>query len=175
MSTKGKGGKKHRRGKNTTVSLKPNLPDSDQYYAYVTKILGSGRMELNYYKPASFDENLKVLEWTSVKSIGVVRGKMMKRVYVNLNDLVLVSERDFDKSKVDIIEKYNSSQIPYLKKESSFPNINEFNSKDVEFDFNEDTEDTENLDTKDYKNKKNESNYQDYLNDMPSFSDNENE
>ena len=166
MTSKGTGGKKHRRGKNTTISLKPNLPDSDQYYAYITKILGNGRMELNYYIPL-YNKDSTISEWTSNKSMGQVRGKMMKRVYVNLNDLVLVTEREFDKSKVDIIEKYNSNQIPYLKKESDFPNIGDLAKKDIEFDFDEDEDDEDNI------KKKDTSGYCDYLKDMPSFSDDE--
>ena len=161
MSSKGKGGKKHRRGKNISIALKPNLPDPDQYYAYITKILGNGRMELNYYIPI-YKEDSTVGDWNCNKSIGLIRGKMMKRVYVNLNDLVLVSEREFDKSKVDIIDKYNSNQIPYLKKESNFPDIGDLAKNDIEFNFS----DNDNI-------KKDISGYCDYLKDMPSFSDDE--
>ena len=64
---------------------------------------------------------------------------MMKRVYVNLGDLVLISERDFDDSKVDIIGKYETHQIPILKKKTNFPNITNLNGQgdDIEFDFEE--------------------------------------
>ena len=144
MSNKGNGGKKHRRGKKTVSDVKPELPDEGQYFAYVTKILGSGRVSLDYYKPIYIkteekDENKDDLskceiEWKKISSMGVIRGKMMRRVYVNLNDLVLVSEREFDDKKVDIIEKYNTDQIPYLKKNSEMTTINELNGGDgIEF------------------------------------------
>ena len=44
---KGKGGKKHRRAKNVVVTDYVELPDQDQYFGFVTKILGSGRVTLN--------------------------------------------------------------------------------------------------------------------------------
>ena len=47
---KGKGGKKHRRAKNVIVTDYVELPDQDQYFGFVTKILGSGRVTLNYFK-----------------------------------------------------------------------------------------------------------------------------
>ena len=161
---KGKGGKKHRRAKNVVVTDYVELPDQDQYFGYVTKILGSGRVTLNYFKEKINDKTNKVEEWEQFTKIGIIRGKMMKRVYVNLNDLVLVSERDFDSSKVDIIGKYEPHQIPILKKKTNFPNISSLSGHgdDVEFDFDE-------LETDKSKSKKNQPS-QDYMVDIPSFS-----
>jgi translation initiation factor 1A len=47
--------------------------------------------------------------------LGKVRGKMRKKVYVNIGDIVLVSLRDFQKSKCDIIHKYNAKEVRDLK------------------------------------------------------------
>ena len=158
---KGKGGKKHRRAKNIVASDFVELPDDDQYFGSVTKILGSGRVTLNYYKPKINLKTNSFEEWTEHTKIGIIRGKMMKRVYVNLGDLVLISERDFDDSKVDIIGKYETHQIPILKKKTNFPNIVNLNGQgdDIEFDF----EEIQNNPVKKPIN-------QDYMADIPNFS-----
>ena len=86
-----------------------------------------------------------------------------------LNDLVLVSERDFDDSKVDIIGKYENHQIPILKKKTNFPNIANLNGVggDIEFDFDEPEPDHNN-------SKKNQPS-KDYMADIPSFSSDDEE
>ena len=167
MSNKGKGGKKHRRGKNISNDNKAVLPDEQQYFAYVTKILGSGRVSLDYYIPIFNEKTNEIIEWKLHNKIGVIRGKMMRRVYVNLNDIVLVTERDFDKSKVDIIEKYQMTQIPYLKQYSNFPPINEISNNDVEFESVESNNTT--MDSKSKSKSKSES--EDYMFYIPTFSE----
>ena len=169
MSSKGKGGKKHRRAKNITTDNKAVLPDENQYYGYVTKILGSGRVNLDYYIPVINEKTNEIKDWDKKTKIGIIRGKMMRRVYVNLNDIVLVTERDFDLSKVDIIEKYQTTQISYLKKFSNFPPMNEVSNNDIEFDF-----EYENNNDKNKNKNKNDKN-EDYMSGIPSFSDNEDE
>ena len=131
-NTKGKGGKKHRRGKNVSTELKVDIPDEFQFFGYVTKILGSGCVNLDYYIPKC-DDNENIIDWIKHSKIGVVRGKMRRRVWVNLNDIVLVTEREFCQNKVDIIDKYDSSQLEYLKKYSNIPPINELSENDIEF------------------------------------------
>jgi len=167
MSNKGKGGKKHRRGKNISVDTKIDIPDEYQYFAYVNKILGSGRVNLDYYIPKFDEKTNEIIEWDKHTKIGVIRGKMMRRVYVNLGDLVLITERDFDISKVDIIEKYQPSQIPYLKKYANLPPINDILDNDVEFDFG-DNESNAN-------DKTSHTNNDDYMSGIPTFSNDDSE
>jgi len=155
-NTKGKGGKKHRRGKNVSTEIKVDLPDEFQYFGYVNKILGSGCVNLDYYIPKYDDKSDKIIDWIKHSKIGVIRGKMRRRVWVNLNDIVLVTEREFCQNKVDIIDKYDSSQLAYLKKYSNIPPINELSENDIEFGHDEVTE---------------FSNSTDYNQNMPSFSD----
>ena len=164
MASKGKGGKKHRRGKNA-VQVKIELPDAYQYFAYVSKILGSGRVGLEYYIPKINPNTNEVIDWEQKSKIGVIRGKMLRRKYVNLGDLVLVTERDFDASKVDIIDKYDNSQIEYLRKNSNMPPINEISNNGVEFNFDEKDEDE--IDNNKPFKKVNE----DYMIGIPTFSD----
>jgi len=167
MSNKGKGGKKHRRGKNISVDTKIDIPDEYQYFAYVNKILGSGRVNLDYYIPKFDEKTNEIIEWDKHTKIGVIRGKMMRRVYVNLGDLVLITERDFDISKDIIIEKYQPSQIPYLKKYANLPPINDILDNDVEFDFG-DNESNAN-------DKTSHTNNDDYMSGIPTFSNDDSE
>ena len=164
MSNKGKGGKKHRRGKNTTSEVKIDLPDEFQYFGYVTKILGNRQVSLDYYVPKRCEKTNKIIEWIRHSKIGSIRGKMRKRVFVNLGDIVLVTERDFDSKKVDIIEKYQASQMGYLKRYVDLPPFNELSgATDVHFEFEGEGHD----DIEYINSNKNE----DYMSGIPIFSD----
>ena len=169
MSNKGKGGKKHRRGKNTTQELKVDLPDEFQFFGYVTKILGNRQVSLDYYVPIRCEKTIKIIDWTKNSTIGSIRGKMRKRVFVNLGDIVLVTERDFDANKVDIIEKYQPSQMSYLNRYVELPPINELSGGgDIHFEYEEDVADIE----YDKSNRKKQSNKNDdYMSGIPTFSD----
>ncbi len=39
---------------------------------------------------------------------------MRNRIWVNVGDLVLVGLRDFDKTKCDIVHKYNNDEVKNL-------------------------------------------------------------
>ena len=39
---------------------------------------------------------------------------MMKRIYINIGDIVLITRRDFEDKKVDIIGRYDQTQLNYL-------------------------------------------------------------
>jgi translation initiation factor 1A len=173
MSNKGKGGKKHRRGKNTTQEPKIDLPDEFQFFGYVTKILGNRQVSLDYYVPSRCEKTNAVIDWTKHSKIGNIRGKMRKRVFVNLGDIVLVTERDFDASKVDIINKFQPSQMSYLKRYVDLPPINELSGTgDIEFEYEgEDGED----DVEYVNSKKTSNKNEDYMSGIPTFSDSDGE
>ena len=48
-------------------------------------------------------------------------GAMRKRKFVNQNDIVLVSLRDFQDSKCDIIDVYDDTQVHLLKEQKHIP------------------------------------------------------
>ena len=101
---KGLGGKKFRSTKKNYGLDTRNtvLKDSEQNYATVTDVLGNGRFRCNV------DNGEKLL--------GILCGTMKKRkIWVNKDDLILVSRRDYEKDKVDIIGKYNREEWDYLK------------------------------------------------------------
>ena len=81
---KGKGGKNRRRGKNQNEPTKRELvfkEEGTQEYALVTRMLGNGRCECN-----CFDGKTR---------LGHIRGSMRKKVWINKDDIILVSLREF--------------------------------------------------------------------------------
>jgi len=131
---KGKGGKNRRRGKNENDDDKRELVfrEDGQQYAQVIKMLGNGRIEAQ-----CFDGE---------KRIAHIRGKMRKKVWINQGDIVLLSLRDFQDEKADVIVKYTSDEARNLKTYGELPEtakINEtdtFHAEDEEciFEFGED-------------------------------------
>lgn len=122
------GGKKHKRAKNVQIDNKVDIPTEGQYFGRANKMLGSGRVSLDYFKKNESNE------WVMIQTFGVIRGNMRRRMYVNSGDIVLVAPRDFEKSKVDILYKYNAYQLNYLKKFVEIPNIDCSTNEDIEFD-----------------------------------------
>ena len=99
VKAKGIGGKKHRRGKNIQISNKVDIPDEEQYFGVVEKSLGCGRVNLNYFKSTKNTElknDDESINWEKKEAIGVIRGKMMRRIFINVGDIILVTEREYD-------------------------------------------------------------------------------
>ena len=86
-------------------------PDFEEY-AYVKKLLGSCRVH--------------VLTASGIDAIGIIRGSMRKfnkRVIIEVGDIVVVSKRDYQNTKVDIVHKYNTDQVQSLINEKKLSNI----------------------------------------------------
>lgn len=99
-------------------------------YAYVKKLLGNCRVSL--------------LTNSGSEAIGIIRGSMRKfnrRVIIEPGDIVVVSKRDFQDSKVDIVHKYNTDQVQKLVEESKLSNII---SNSISFNNNENFDDSKN-------------------------------
>ncbi|GAC75727.1 translation initiation factor 1A [Moesziomyces antarcticus T-34] len=175
---KGKGGKNRRRGKND-VGDKRELVLKDEgqgklpppppclaicnpataqlftdscfssrsiEYAQVLKMLGNGRLEAQ-----CFDGE---------KRLAHIRGKLRKKVWINQGDIILISLRDFQDGKADVIQKYNADEARALKQQGELPESAKINETDtfgeeeggdVEFqegsdDDDEDSDDDDDLD-----------------------------
>ena len=100
---KGKGGKNRRRGKNEKDEEKRELDfkEHGQEYAQVLKMLGNGRLEAY-----CFDGKKRLCH---------IRGKMRKRVWVGVGDIILVGLREFQDAKADVIQKYSAEEARNLK------------------------------------------------------------
>tara|TARA_B100001093_G_scaffold488458_1_gene525696 strand:- start:39 stop:542 length:504 start_codon:yes stop_codon:yes gene_type:complete len=115
-----KGGKKYKRNKNVLQENKnTRLKDENesQEYALIKKALGNCRFE--------------VLCFDGKTRLATMCGKMRKRVFVNQDELVLVSLREWQDSKCDIIDKYNSNDIKKLKQSKCIPDFIKFEEKSV--------------------------------------------
>ena len=114
-----KGGKKHKRGKKEGYGTKPlRLKEDGQEYAQITACKGNCRFDVK-----CFD---------GTDRIAILCGTMRKREFVNMKDIVLVSLRDFQDDKCDIIQKYDDTQIHQLKSDKHIP---EFIKTSEETDF----------------------------------------
>jgi len=98
-----KGGKKQKRAKNKTVEVVRKLltKTHDQDYMQVTSQLGDGRVR-------------GVLESDGRTILGIVRGSIRKRTRLKEGDYVLISFREYQTDKVDILYKYFDYEIYQL-------------------------------------------------------------
>ena len=103
-----KSSKNIKKGKTNEVTNKSVIYKTDmQQYGKITKLLGDRRVML------ITPDNSEIL--------GHIQGKFRKRVWFNVNDIVLFSRRDFQDEKVDIIHKYSEDDIKKLIKELEIP------------------------------------------------------
>ncbi|KAG4303186.1 hypothetical protein PCK1_000524, partial [Pneumocystis canis] len=116
---KGKGGKNRRRGKNENEAEKRELifKEDGQEYAQVTKMLGNGRLEA-----MCFDGE---------KRLAHIRGKLRKKVWINQGDIILLSLREYQDKKADVILKYTADEARDLKNYGELPENTKINETDT--------------------------------------------
>merc|ERR1719440_2736865 len=121
------GGNKAKRAKGSTQETKRELifKEDGQEYGQVQRMLGNGRCEV-----MCFDQTKRLCH---------IRGKMRKKVWVSQGDIVLVSLRDFQDEKGDIILKYTPDEARNLKTYGELPEGTKINETDIVGD--EDLED----------------------------------
>lgn len=103
----------------------------DQEYAQVTALLGNCRLRLNCIDGKS--------------RLGIIRGALRKKVWIAVNDVVLVSIREFEDDKCDVLHAYKPPEVHYLQKLGELPmNIKidkqeagDENQHDIGIDFRE--------------------------------------
>ena len=116
--SKGKGGKGRRRGKGHEGEKRELVfKDEEQEYAQVLKMLGHARCDCMCVD--------------GVKRMCHIRGKMRRRVWISTGDIVLVSLRDFQDAKGDIILKYSADEARALKTYGELPDNLKINETDV--------------------------------------------
>jgi len=103
-----KGGKNKKKGKRNRASVQHQkliTRTEDQQYGVITKMLGDCRVNVKFINDSD----------RLVETMGIIRGKLRKRVWMNVGNVVLLAERDYDK-KVDIIDKYSDDNVRKLKR-----------------------------------------------------------
>mmetsp|Transcript_80035 Transcript_80035/g.179091 ORF Transcript_80035/g.179091 Transcript_80035/m.179091 type:complete len:143 (-) Transcript_80035:354-782(-) len=113
------GGNKAKRAKGDATKAKKELEfkEDGQEYGQVMRMLGNGRCEVS-----CFD---------GTKRLCHIRGKMRKKVWVNQGDIVLVSLRDFQDEKGDIIVKYTADEARNLKTYGELPESVKINETEI--------------------------------------------
>lgn len=71
--------------------------EEGQEYAQVVKMLGNGRLEAQCFDGA--------------RRLAHIRGKLRKKVWINQGDIILLSLRDYQDEKGDVIMKYSGMCI----------------------------------------------------------------
>ena len=104
-----KGGKKHKRNKkqNDYVEKTLRLKEEGQEYAQITRCLGNCRFT--------------VMCFDGKERMATMCGGMRKRRFVNQNDIVLVSLREWQDEKCDIIDNYDDNLTKKLKSKGLVP------------------------------------------------------
>ncbi|WVQ92174.1 translation initiation factor eIF-1A [Cryptococcus gattii] len=100
---KGKGGKNNRRGKKEDGENKRELifKEDGQEYAQVVKMLGNGRLEAKCQDGES--------------RLAQIRGQMRKKVWIVVGDIILLSLREFQDDRADVIHRYTPDEARNLK------------------------------------------------------------
>lgn len=100
--SRGPGGKNRKKAKGSSLDTRRELVFAEDgcLYAFVSESLGDG-----HYRLVCGD---------GVERMGVLRGKMWRRVWVHRNDIVLASIREYQNTKADIIHKYMSDEVNRL-------------------------------------------------------------
>ena len=142
--------KKQKKYLNNSHNNDYNLDKTNEEYAIVTKLLGNCRVSL--------------FTNSGNECMGIIRGSLRqfsKRILIEKGDIVVVSLRDYQNCKVDIVHKFNREQIQSLIKEKILAQsiINFYNNKTkfektdkntitydddrLEFDYNENNSDND--------------------------------
>src|SRR5277367_2958187 len=115
---KGAGGKNRRKGKGTSdIPIELIYKGPDQMYGQVTKSLGNGFLEI-----MCFSDKGNVIKRAHI------RGKMRRRVWMVVGDIILVNHRGFQEGTCDIVHKYTSHDVRILRSQKHLPaqiNVNE--------------------------------------------------
>lgn len=86
-----------------TLLIKEEL----QEYGKISKLLG--------------DRRVRVILIDTSEILGIIPGRFRRRCWMRDGDIILVSRRDFQADRVDILHKYTDSEARQLAKMSEIP------------------------------------------------------
>lgn len=106
---KGKGGKNRKKGKNDALPTKRELlfAEDGQTYGMVSKMLGNCNVSLDCTD--------------GTKRIGHIRGAMRNKIWMKVGDTVLLSLRNFQDEKADIIHVFDGDEVRMLRYYAELP------------------------------------------------------
>jgi translation initiation factor 1A len=129
--------KKNKARKNQNQSrenIAVHCKQENQDYGLVVKKLGDRRVT------CSLPDGTEIL--------ALIPGKFRKKVWIDLQNVVLISYRDFQKDRVDIIYRYSPREVKQLYKKNEiskhFFDGNEQDDEGENIEFNSDDEDDKN-------------------------------
>ena len=104
--------KQKKSGKNKGSSFQPTkrqiiYKQDMEEYAQITKMLGDRRVTVMFPDKNEF--------------IAIIPGRFRKRCWMKVGDIVIVSRREFQETKMDILHKYNDDEVKVLLKEYEIP------------------------------------------------------
>jgi translation initiation factor 1A len=124
---KGQGGKTQRRGQrhnNEFEKRELQKKEDGQEYGVVIKLLGNCTVSVKCYDGKD--------------RIGQIRGKMRKKTWIGAGDTVLLSVRDFEEGRADIIHRYSPEETRKLKASGDIPHDAVIKDHDDDGDDNND-------------------------------------
>lgn len=140
------GGSGAKKAKNMqTVSKELVFKEEEQDYAIVCNALGGGRM-----KVLCINDGVK-----SIERIGTIRGNMRKKIWINKDDFVLVSLRDYQDNRCDIITKYSPDEVKMLKSYGEIPKNLSIGASGIRFE--QDSDNFDDFDVIEFDNNQNDS------------------
>mgnify|MGYP001265623063 CR=1 FL=1 len=123
-----KGGKKFKKGKKNIVTERELITkEGSQEYAKVLQVNGNGRFN--------------VFCFDGKNRLGIVAGKLRKKVWINGDDIVLTEPWEFQDEKCSIIHKYDEDEVKKLKNMEEFPSTIQLDEEDDLFDDPSESED----------------------------------
>lgn len=115
------GGSGHKKNKNSTYKEENKNTDlrdksANQVYGVINKVYGNGKLQVTFINDISYEQPKKETK------LGIVRGSNKRGRYkynlirVNIGDVILISLREYEKDKVDVLYKYNDYDKNVLRK-----------------------------------------------------------
>lgn len=115
----------------TKVNYLDICKDDDQFYAKITKVNGGGRYVLR-----CLDEDHELL--------GICRGNLKNRKLLARGAVVLISKRDFQPTKCDILYVYDQDELSVLEKNGDINGFYRQYDTDIEFATGDDNDTADN-------------------------------
>lgn len=103
----GKKSKKNKRPPKEVKARELNFAEDQQEYAKVLTLLGDRKL------------NVKLPDMT--ETMAVIPGRMRRRCWISVDNVILISFRDFQDGKVDVIHKFTDDEVKNLVNYSEIP------------------------------------------------------